>query len=362
MAQTQTREAHRARPLSRRRRLDFAATAVFLSGALALVVAELALRIMHRRGAVVAPTPAAPKVRPEPPNERDPVTYWRCREGRYVVPPLVEGGPEVHDTVLAGGRRATETTSRPGRPIVALVGCSYTHGVALNDEDTFAWKLQAAFPDLEFRNYGTPGNGTFQALLTLERLFQGPEADRPALALYGYIWFHPWRNVASSSWMKSILLRREDGGRAYGEIPYCTIDRQGSLVRHEPDTYRTLPLGESLETVSLLESAYNFVRCRPREKQYRRVTDALLLAMRDVCRKNGAGFVDVILTADEADAAREVASCRDNGIDVANCSRYPIGPEWMALGDPHPNATLNAIWAEDIGQVLGVRFRNSGSR
>ncbi len=359
MTTTSADAARPARPLSRGRKALFASIALTVGLVIAFGFAEVALRVLNRGGRPPAPT--TPQVSHDPTTERDPARYWACREGSYVLPPLVPGGPEIHETVLAGGRRATEKSPRPGRPIVALLGCSYTHGVGLSDEETYAWKLQDAFPEVEIRNYGTPGYGTYQCLLTLEGLFQGPETDRPALVLHGYIWFHPWRNIASSQWLRSILKFREDGGREFGEVPFCTLE-EGQLRRHEPDHFRMLPGGAQLETVGLLESAYNRLRCRGREKQYRTVTDALLIAMKELCEKNKAGFVDIVLTADEAAVERETAFGASHGIEVVNVSHFPMRPEWELVGDPHPNGVLNTLWAEEIGRALGDRFRSLAPR
>ena len=67
-----------------------------------------------------------------------------------------------------------------------LVGCSFTMGWAVADDETWAWRLQELRPDVEVVNRGVGGYGTLQSLLLLEQLL-GRDGQRPARVLYGFI-------------------------------------------------------------------------------------------------------------------------------------------------------------------------------
>ena len=105
-------------------------------------------------------------------QEPDEVLGWRNKAGSVVWPGRGEdGGKDIRMTFWADGLRATAPAPELDRPHVVVIGCSYTQGWAVTDEETYPWRLQAEFPSHAFLNYGTAGYGTYQSLLALERYF-----------------------------------------------------------------------------------------------------------------------------------------------------------------------------------------------
>jgi hypothetical protein len=235
------------------------------------------------------------------------------------------------------------------------VGCSFTQGWAISDDETFAWKLQHGHPEVEFRNFGTAGYGTYQSLLVLERIFQGPVVDRPSMVIYGMISHHESRNVASNEW--SWFLHVFNSMDI--DPPFCTLDASGTLLRHPPKCpWFHIPLKRSLRTARVVENAINRWRLRPSllSAAYRRgVTEKLLLEMNDLCRSYATDFVVAVLDMDDATRTHYSTFCRTNHIDFVNCI-HPITPEWKVVGDGHPNGAMNTLWADDVNQALGSRF------
>src|SRR5579885_1261991 len=153
------------RPVHRRTIL-FAAGAFTLGVGVSLIAAEILLRAIgippwrdH-----IGPSNGAPAL-----SEHPHVLGWRNRPGAVIN--IRPSGDPFRWTILVDGRRSTGPAGPPGRPIVALIGCSFTQGIGLSDDETYAWDLQARNPRVEIRNYGTGGYGTYQSLLVLERLF-----------------------------------------------------------------------------------------------------------------------------------------------------------------------------------------------
>ena len=54
-------------------------------------------------------------------------------------------------------------------PVISILGCSFTYGHSLNDEDTYAWLLQNKFSDKRVINYAVAGYSLYQSLLVLEK-------------------------------------------------------------------------------------------------------------------------------------------------------------------------------------------------
>jgi hypothetical protein len=62
-----------------------------------------------------------------------------------------------------GGRR-TFFAGNPGSPTIVLLGDSFTFGVGVEDEETFASRIAVGFPEYRFINLGIPGSALHEQL------------------------------------------------------------------------------------------------------------------------------------------------------------------------------------------------------
>lgn len=311
---------------------------------LSLAMAEAGLRMIgHRPFAITAP--ANEQVIHAP----DPVLGWRNREGRYVIPPYHPDDGNITYTFLEDGRRAT-APPRNGDPgagdSLVVVGGSFAQGFAISDEETLAWKLQQRFPRLNVLNYGTGGYGTYQSLLTLERVL--PTLKSPRFVVYGFIDDHDLRNVADESWLYNLARM---SSRGHVDTPYVSLARDGSLVRHRPERYPIWPLIQVSVLMDAAERAYMKLATRGRYKARREATESLLLEMDRLARRHGASLLVVFLFGEEETMNRYGAFLDKHGIDVADCN-FPAAPELSVRGEGHPNGKLNTLWAECIAADL----------
>lgn len=283
-------------------------------------------------------------------QEPDPELGWRVKPGSFTVPPYVPGGAEVHLTFLSDGTRRTGTTpAEPGAPTLLFIGCSFTQGWAISDQETFAWRVQEHFPATRVLNAGTAGYGTYQSLLRLERAFA--QGEHPAVVVYGLIDDHEERNVAAPIWL--LLTALFSKGEPVG-VPYATLDGDGRLVRHPPETYPAWPLRDRLALVPWLESRWVTLRGRDRANQSRAVTEWLLREMQDLTTRQGTHLVVVLLyfSQQAADGEAHYAEfLQTHGIDFVDCT-VPITPELAVPGNWHPNGVVNARWADCIIRKL----------
>jgi hypothetical protein len=233
-----------------------------------------------------------------------------------------------------------------------------TQGWTLSDDETYAWKLQERFSDLEVSNYGTGGYGTYQSLLLLERLLSNP-GFAPALVIYGLATFHEDRNVAGWYWLKLLSLYSH---RGHIEVPYCDLDpATGWLRRHQPEAYPAWPLKRLLATVALAEEAFSRLESERRILQRRAVTEQLLLEMSGLCRKKGIPFL-VALLVREPGAGDYRAFLQESGVRYADCLHPKYGtPEFTAVRDGHPNELMNEFWASRIALAISSLRSDEGS-
>jgi hypothetical protein len=336
-----------SRPL-RHRTIVFSLGTVTIGVGVSLIMAEILLRaigIPPWRDSIYPPRGVPALYEPHP------VLGWRNRPGTIIT--TRPAGEPFRWTILADGRRSTGPEGRPGRPVVALIGCSFTQGIGLSDEETYAWNLQAKNPQVEIRNYGTGGYGTFQSLLTLERLFADPQSRHPELVLFGFIQHQEIRNVAAAEWIR-LLASTSSRGRV--DLPYCSIGADGSLRRHGPEHYPIFPLMRYSSVVNRLQQSYMELVNRPRLRQRRGVTERLLAEMDRTCRSNGAAFAVLLLHASGETASHYLEFCKGEGIECDNVSS-PLTADLKLPGDNHPNAKQNRIWAEQLDHWITPKLR-----
>ena len=318
---------------------------LLVSAALSLCAAELVLRLTgYRPWAYVQADRNEPTM-----NEYDPVLGWRAKKGFYAVPPYDPSGSEAHYSFLEGGLRKTfagQTDARDARPKFIAVGCSFTQGWAISDEETYAWKLQERFPAHEVLNYGTAGHGTYQSLLMLERLL--PTARDPRVVLYGFYDKHEERNVAPAAWIRKLSMYSR---RGHVFVPYVSPGPEGQLIRHPPEAYTVFPLREYSSMIALAESAYAELRAKERTAGRREATQQLILQMRNLARRYGAEFALVFLVADEKTKDHYQRFSAENRVTAIDCSRR-LSEEMTVKGEGHPNGRMNSVWAACIADTL----------
>lgn len=279
--------------------------------------------------------------------EPDPALGWRNRPGRHVFPAFVPDAPATVVNIAPDGSRVTAPERKGGRPAFVMAGCSYTYGWGIDDAETYAWRLQQRFPELEVLNYGTPAYGTYQSLLRIEQVLA--ETPAPRYVFYGFIAAHEERNVASAEWLRVLALYNE---RGYATTPYVTWSPRG-LVRHSPSSHWTLPGRESSAAITAAEELGMHWLARARTADRRRATEALLVEMNGAARQRGARFVVGLLEASgptREHYAEFLMAQRIPFIDIA----FPRTQAYKIAGEEHPNGAMNARWAESIEQAFAA--------
>jgi len=327
-----------------RRRIAFALVAIACGIGAAGGVAEIALRLTgHHPWRYVTVDPRIPVL-----NDFDAVLGWEPKPGAYAIPPFTAGAAPTHVTIQADRSRATGAAGDRDQKLL-LVGCSFTFGWGVSDDESFAWKLQEKLPQFDVSNHGVGGYGTYQSLLLLERLLA--EQPPPARVLYGYMQGHEFRNVAHPLWTFSLT---KYARQRMVEVPFCTLDSQGHLERQAPERYPEWPLQGQSALVNFLQEVYVRRELPTRTAQAQQVTDLLILEMADRCRQRGIPFSMVLLAASDEVRTHYTRLLREHDIDLIDCAR-PLTPDRTVRGDGHPNPRLHAEWADCIAAALSAR-------
>lgn len=328
-----------AAPHGRRGALALAALATVLCLALGEVGMRLAGIGPGPRRLGDAPAPGEGAV------AEDPTLGWRNRPGATVVSP--EPGHALRHFWWDGQRAsAPQPHDAAARP-VALLGCSFTAAEGVRDEDTYAWGLNAAFPELRFENLGVDGYGTYQALLVLRGLRERPPERRPALVLYGFIGDHERRNVATFRWIRFLRTSRA----LYAVPPHVTLEDDGRLAEHPMSWIDAWP-GEARSVwLTLLHDAWLRLRFAGRDGTRREATRRLILELDGTARGMGAGFLTVLLD-NVPEGTREFLA--ERGVRFVDCVHPDAGrdPSLKVGGVGHPSAAQHAFWTTCLREAL----------
>ena len=275
----------------------------------------------------------------EPLGRYDPVVGYSCVPGVHHIA-LVKGLARLDLRVTIGddGYRITSRSpAAPGTPELWISGCSYTWGLGVNDEETFAWLVQAALPSLRVRNLGGSGYGTLQALLQL-RHAEERGLPLPKIAVVVYNDFHLERNVAAPHYLRMM----NDSGPAFGparaSVPAASLDSRGALQIAWLPLYQGLPDPWPEPTLD----------------HEVRVAAAILDDIRALCARHGIIPVFAIQSQPSGDPVLEHA--RRTGYVIADLwfdlderagTRYRLVPV-----DRHPNPRAHAIYARKLLAAL----------
>jgi hypothetical protein len=169
---------------------------------------------------------------------------YRANPGRYVFrySGLRQGKPEHLDAVVTinpDGTRFSGSAPAASARRVFVLGDSYVFGDGVNDEQTFAFLLQAAFPGSTVELHALAGYSWANALVTMERI---RDRIRPGDAVVlGYAAYYKERHVASPSRLRSI---RDWMASTFPEVE---LDPKDRLIRARIDDGNRL----SLDTIPM---------------------------------------------------------------------------------------------------------------
>lgn len=265
-----------------------------------------------------------------------------CRKLKYKV---------SHQKGLFQANRSTSFLPRDtsNKKEIALVGCSFTYGMGVDDEETFPFLLQSALTDCRVYNLGVPGYGTIQSLLILEALIE--QGQSPDFFIYNYLDFHDERNVLSKEFVEKLSLeyelksKKEKIKQENSVFPYVRFNDQNDLDFLEKELgKRSLPL--SLRKYSAIINTWVYAQNKKLDKTYRakEATKLLIQKMSELCQQHNIHFILSELKKNEGDNSMQDFCQQSNinyfdlSVDYAQKKLYTNYPY-----DSHPNAKAHEL-------------------
>jgi hypothetical protein len=301
------------------RDMGWAVLRVVVAAALALVVADLVLRVKMRRAPEPIPTCQLP------PLEHDARLTWRYRGPNTVA--FVDGGRSVEYAFDADGDRAPAPghVTDPARPTLLFAGESVTLGLGLPWEETYP-AIVGDRLGMQIVNASVHGYGDDQIYLRMhDRLVT---LERPSAVITIAMAELLWRDVAT--WRDRLVLGQK------GDLEH---------VPAWPDFLGTSPLRKILESVGSFHGGEAIALAR-----------AFLAATARDARARGA-YPLVVLTnyglnclPDET-GRPSIEKRLFEGLSVDHV-RVDLDPAWLISSNRHPDARASRAIADAVTLAL----------
>jgi len=282
---------------------------------------------------------------------KHPALGYAALPGQFTVS-LLQKNYSFHVTHLPNGLRVTHPLNTydasVDKPEIWILGCSFTHGWSLNDEDTYPWRLQERLPEYEVVNFGFSGYGTIHSLIQFREALA--KKKTPEIAVLAYADIHDERNTFLRKRRKSIAPWNKLGPLVQ---PYARLDSKEKLQYYLAKVeYAEFPLMRYSALSHFLEIKWN--ELEQKMQQSRKVSEALVLEINKFAQQHGVKFI----LATIGTAPDMLAFAEEHGIPNVDISvSFRNNPRYMNLPyDGHPSPLAAKKYAENLETFLRKGF------
>jgi hypothetical protein len=276
-------------------------------------------------------------------SAKHPLLGYANLPGKFHV--TLSGGHRWKVTHLSHGLRATHLVQsgkrKRSKKEIWILGCSFTYGWGVNDNETFTWLLQEQLPNYEVVNFGVCGYGTMHSLIQFREALK--EREKPVTAVIVYASFHDERNTMLRSWRKACVR----SSNLQGHFPYARLDADGNLqIFHDQKYFHEFPFMRRSALMHQIEQYYN--RVEDRYYCSHEVTKAIMKDFARSCRENS---ISLVVASVESDPDM-LQFCEKEGAQTIDIS-VDLKQRGNAIpGDGHPTARVHRQYAQKLEPLL----------
>lgn len=245
-------------------------------------------------------------------------------------------------------------------PKVLLLGCSYTYGFGLSDNQTYPYLIDSLITELDFENYAIPGGCTIQSLQRLKKLLKEKNRKQIKAVVLNYLSFHNERNCLNKKYQEKLVTgylqiindlnyfpyKKHLSGR-YPYLKNNNTNGNVDFISMQEMENNEFLLKRKLAINALLSSAINNHSINQEEET--RISQLLIKQIQDLCLKNQIQFYLSYMESPET--IKEIlSSCSQNNIKTIDLSfDFNDKSNFNYPDDPfHPNAKANKKIAEEF--------------
>ncbi len=276
---------------------------------------------------------------------------WVPKEGSYEFQPFSEDGDKFEINILDDGSRKVTSKQINTKDDLIFLGGSITFGWGVNDNQTFASKLQDNINNYRIKNFSVGGYGTYQSFLRLEEILSKSNDIKVVVAIY--VPHHSLRNIGDEFWLRTLTKHSKRGSI---ELPYVSIDDNQELVRHKPISYIKTPLIDKLAISNKLAKRIMKFRLSGNEQNRYLVTNEVFKEMNKITKEKKIKLVIANISNDDKALNPYLETLITNKIDYFNCN-IEATDNLIIKGDGHPNELLHSKFSSCIYQNLKQKIK-----
>ncbi len=251
-----------------------------------------------------------------------------------------------------GERRTSKKTTNDSLPQLFLMGCSYTYGMGVDDDENFPFLVQQELASYRVRNFGVPGFGTVQSYLQLKKEFEG--GSIPKVVIINYCDFHAERNALLPSYRSNLSIGYQNSSEQAkkkmnsANIPYL----KGGEIKYEKweDLYRNWTGRETFAMINYLQR--NFDRATTDKINVDKINLDIFLKIQVLCENENVRLIVTQLIRNKASKYfLEILKLHD--FEILNISLNLTTKKYTNLPyDSHPNNKAHVHYAQKISQLF----------
>lgn len=241
-------------------------------------------------------------------------------------------------------------TSVGSGPKIYVLGCSFTYGYGVNDNQHFTSLLQDRLPQYSFENRAVIGYGTVQSLLQLKETFI---KETPSSVLLCLSDVHLERNTLSQSYRSALKIGYSrssdnvDNLLSGANFPYFSTQDSIEFVSWEA-MYSNWWLRDYSATINFLQTKYeNLLVSDQKEIE---VTTSILREINRLCKDEGVNFGIIYL--DKSDALSQVKKDLNSIESVDVNFDFSDSTFTNAPYDNHPNSRGHQKISKKVEELI----------
>jgi len=195
-----------------------------------------------------------------------------------------------------GNHRFVPESRYSAAPDLLFLGCSFTYGYGVNDDENFPSLIQKEFPELSVRNAGVIGYGTVQSLIQLK---EAVEEGSVKTVLLNFSSFHFIRNNLSQAYRSNLKIGyQRSSSEVDNQMKNSRFPLKASCdseIEFQPweTMYSNWAGREWLAAINWMQSAYD--NSKDDVENQSEITACIISEMAELCKKKGIVFGVVCL-------------------------------------------------------------------
>lgn len=274
-------------------------------------------------------------------------------DGEFIV--TINKKHSYKATHTEGERITSFETNNDSLPELFFMGCSYTYGMGVDDDENFVFLIQKELTNYRVRNFGVPGFGTVQSYLQLKNEIE--TGSIPKLVIINYCDFHAERNALLPSYRSNLSIGFQNSSEQAknimrsSKIPYL----ENGKIEYEKwdELYHNWSGRETFAAINYLQR--NSDRITTKKIDSEKINLDIYFRIQKLCASHNIRLIVTQLIKNDASKDFFVKLAQNN-FEILNISLNLSTRKYTNLPyDSHPNSRAHKSYADKILNELLIQ-------